>query len=209
MKKIGLICAMKTEVPGIIPFAEREKIVIHHYGNCKIGVIVSNQGKENASAATKQLCNYFDTGPHWLLHLGICGSNKKYKAGTLLIADSVVCNGSEVKLSYQQAEEAKRLMVNYRLDYDIGRFQTLDKTAFSKKGLDICEKVIAFDKESIGIAQIASDRCIPLIIVKAVSDVVPDKISWWQFPLGSLRFLRNFAKAREELSKFAQIYFSS
>jgi nucleoside phosphorylase len=82
----------------------------------------------------------------------------------------------------------------------------VDRPAFSRRGL--AASTLGVEMEAYAIAQVAARHGLPALVVKAVSDIVPDEPG-----LGSLlEWLRqwrsNFGLAKKMINEFAQIYFA-
>ncbi|MHA1454345.1 MAG: 5'-methylthioadenosine/S-adenosylhomocysteine nucleosidase family protein, partial [Promethearchaeota archaeon] len=132
MPKVGLISAMKCELPDIIPCRNSKQIQIYTLGDFDIGVIISGVGPENAKTATKKL--YSEYKPDRIVVLGICGgSQTKLAIGDIVVADKIHYNGNEVSSSSPQLEDVKTCLSKNLIPYHVGKLQTFDHPVLSRK----------------------------------------------------------------------------
>lgn len=206
MSTVGLICAMKIEVPKIISeVVEKEVVEMRRIGENNIGVIVSGIGLDNAKQAAIRLCRVVE--PDYLLCLGWCGAAKDFQIGQLLMAESVSFDGKEISLKSERLEQTKKSLAEEDIDFKAGKFETFDIIVTSRN--NISQGVIAVDMESYAVADVAEKNKIPLIVLKFVSDIVPkDKPSLVKYPYIFLKLGINLFLTKRKINQFAQLYFT-
>lgn len=182
MPNIGLIVAMRAEVPYVL----KNTIGIYQIGDNAIRVAVSGIGLKKARRTAQQLC----TGsigflPDLLINSGICGAvGNKLDIGHLIIANRIAYRDREIQLENSPIEKFANLLVDS--EYHIGKLQTSNWPVLSRAR--ITGDTLAVDMESFAIAQTAAKYQIPVIIIKAVSDIVPNHAG----PIGLLNLMRSF-----------------
>lgn len=202
MKKIGIITALEFEVPDQIDYNKTDDILKIKTKGYEIGVTVSGVGQKNAIAATKKLCVEYK--PDIIFFLGFCGGLlKNCKACDLLLADSIHYNGDEIKIDKKSLEFIKQKLSKNQCNPVIGKFQTFDKVVLSKK--DIALGVVAVEMESYGALKEANKYGIPTIIVRSVSDIIPDKKPFFAKIKAQKEFLKNIGNAKKSLNDFYEI----
>ncbi len=194
MPKIGLIVAMRAEVPYML----KNTTGIYQIGDNAIRVAVSGIGLKRARRATQQVC----TGslgflPDLLINSGFCGAvRNKLDIGHLIIANRLAYRDREIQLEYSPIEKVVDLLVES--EYHVGKVQTFNWPVLSRAR--VAGDTLAVDMESFAIAQTAAKYQIPAIIIKAVSDIVPKHASLISL-LNLVRSLKiNSKKARARLS---------
>lgn len=209
MTKVGLLFAMRREIPDVIPKPKpkSKQIEVFRVRGYDLAVLVSGVGPKKARAATKRLC-YQLNPPDYLMCLGICGGNKEdLNIGDLLVADSVYCDGREISLKSPKLDELIGFLSDSSLDHCLGSFQTFDSAVLSKEG--VLDGVVGVDMESYAVAYEAREHKIPLLIIKAVSDILPEKSSLFSRLRLVCNVGKNFKKTKESLNRFAQEYFEN
>lgn len=196
---------MKCEIPDIIPYQNSKMIQTYQIGNTEIKLTVSGVGQENARDAAKKLC--LENDVDLVIFLGFCGGTKtRLKIGDLIIAEKVHYNGGEISLNPSKIEEVKKCLSKQLLNYYTGKLQTFNRSVISNE--KVLDDVIGVDMESYMVAQEADKYNIPSIIVRSVSDIIPDKKPLL-FPRLRLIFnmFRNLKIAKKSLNDFFKIYF--
>ena len=182
MPNIGLIVAMRTEVPYVL----KNTTGIYQIGDNAIRVAVSGIGLKKARRTAQQVC----TGslgflPDLLINTGICGAvGDKLDIGHLIIANRLAYRDREIQLENSPIEKVVDLLLES--GYHLGKLQTSNWPVLSRAR--ITGDTLAVDMESFAIAQTAAKYQIPAIIIKAVSDIVPNHAG----PIGLLNLMRNF-----------------
>jgi len=167
MPNIGLIVAMRAEIPHIL----KNTTGIYQIGENAIRVAVSGIGLKKARRATQQVC----TGslgflPDLLINSGICGAVRdKLDIGHLIIANRLAYRDREIQLENSPIEKIVDLLVESELH--VGKLQTFNWPVLSRAR--VAGDTLAVDMESFAIAQTAAKYHIPAIIIKAVSDLIP------------------------------------
>ncbi len=194
MPNIGLIVAMRAEVPYML----KNTTGIFQIGENAIRVAVSGIGLKRARRVTQQVC----TGslgflPDLLINSGYCGAvRNKLDIGHLIIANRLAYRDREIQLENSLIEKVVSLLVES--EYHVGKLQTFNWPVLSRAR--VIGDTLAVDMESFAIAQIAAKYQIPVIIIKAVSDLVPKHTSLISL-LSLMRSLKNNSKkARARLN---------
>ncbi len=161
-------------------------------GSSDIAVVISGIGQENAGRAIDELCREF--GPDYVLSSGICGGTKPYiSIGDLLVADSVRYKKHEIPLACPELERMIAFLPQNGHCH-VGKFQTFDHLVTAETYVH--PDVIGVDVESYGVVAAAHQHRTPLVIVRAVSDLVFT---------GEFTD-EGFAIARESLDAFFRVY---
>jgi nucleoside phosphorylase len=201
MSTIGLICAMGLEVPRRVSAARRQAgggpITV---GQRELELVVSGVGRKRAGAAAERLCSGARP-PVLLLSLGACVAAQPYRVGQLVLARSVRCQGRELWLDGVELDRMRETLNAAELSYREGAFQTFDQVVTSRR--DVEPGVVAGDMESFAIAEVAQQHRIPLVVVRAVSDVaLAEAPRWYQYPILFGRFMRGLLEAKRSLNRF-------
>lgn len=201
MTDIGLIVAMRSEIPDLF----HGNTGILHINDCRIKVAISGIGQKRARDATGKMCQKIDGFcPSRLLSMGFCGGTQDDLAiGQLIIADRLSYHDQEIELENQFVTNAKGFLKKF--SYKIGKFQTFNRPVFSKN--KILEDTAAVDMESFAIARIARNHHIPIMFIKAVSDLVPDEATFGNIFTRLISMRNNFKIAKHQLNLFAGEYF--
>ena len=204
MKKIGLITALEIEVPDQIGYNYSKEIQKFKNKENEIAVIVSGVGQEKAIAATKKLC--IEYKPDVIFFLGFCGGVKEgCKKSDLFIAESIHYNGSEIKIDRESLDFIKEKLSAKKLNSCFGKIQTFDKVVLSKK--EIAVDIVAVEMESYAAVKEAKKYGIPMILIRAVSDIIPDKKSIFAKIRAQREFIRNIDDAKKSLNNVYEILF--
>ena len=201
--RVGLLIAMRAERPACVPEPPPGRPCLWQTGRGTVAVVICGVGQKRARTAAERLCAEFD--PELLLSLGTCGAaGKGLAVGELLLAERVVHGGQAIATTGPCAHELGRLLAG-RLTVCTGEVETVDRLAFSRRGLRAT--ALGVEMEAYAIAQVAALHGLPSLVVKAASDILPE-----QPGLGSLlEWLRHwqasFGLAKRTLDEFARIYF--
>ena len=194
MPKIALIVAMRSEVPQIL----RETTGVYRAGNNCIGLAVSGVGLRNARRAARQVCNgSLGFQPDILINSGFCGAVQDgLDIGHLVLADRLAHRELEIK-SRIRVDKAKSGF-SAGLECHVGKLQTFGWPVLSRTRVH--GDALAVDMEAFGVAQTAAKYRIPLLIIKAVSDIVPEQISMNGLLNLARKLKANTRRARTALS---------
>jgi nucleoside phosphorylase len=194
MPNIGLVVAMRAEVPYML----QDTAGIYQIGDNAIRVAVSGIGPQRARRAAQQVC----TGslgfiPDLLINSGFCGAARNdLDVGHLIIANRLAYRDREIQLENSPIEKVVKLLVES--EYHVGKLQTFNWPVLSRAR--VAGDTLAVDMEAFAIAQTAAKYQIPAIIIKAVSDIVPEHTGLISL-LTLVRSLKiNTKKARGRLS---------
>ena len=171
MPRIALIVAMRSEIPHML----RGAMGTCQFGNNAVGVVVSGVGLKRARNSAQRVCSG-DLGfqPDLVINSGFCGAvGVGVEVGHLVVPNRLAHREQEVQLSNWAFEKVAGLME--KSEYHVGKLQTFNWPVLSRSRVP--RDTLAVDMESFAIAQTAAKYCIPMAIVKAVSDVVTDHIS--------------------------------
>lgn len=172
--RIGILFATIGEVPEIFAYGGSGIIEARSMGGADIGVLVSGIGRANASEATDRICAEFR--PNYIISSGICGGTQAgTNIGDLLVADCVCYDSREMRLASPELERMISFLEQIG-NYRVGKFQTFDH--FVGPETIVLPDVIGVDVESYGVATAARQHRMPLVIVRAVSDLVSTGEFW-------------------------------
>ncbi len=200
MPNIALIVAMRSEVPHIL-----RANGIYQVGHNTIRLTLSGVGLKRARNATQQVCSgSLGFHPDLLINSGFCGAVAKgLKVGHFVIADRLGYRDQEIDSSKRTVDKVGDLLV--KSEYHVGKLQTFNWPVLSRSRVP--RDTLAVDMESFAIAQTAAKFRIPLIIIKAVSDVVPEHLSLAGLVTLARNFRVNTQKARARLNKILKQLF--
>ncbi|CAB1064080.1 hypothetical protein D1BOALGB6SA_8871 [Olavius sp. associated proteobacterium Delta 1] len=194
MPNIGLVVAMRSEVPHML----KNTTGIYRIENNAIGLAVSGIGPKKARRTTQQVC----TGslgfmPDLLINAGFCGAVRHdLNIGHLVLANLIAYRDRELQLENSPVEKVAALLVGS--EYQVGKLQTFNWPVLSRAR--VSGATLAVDMESFAIAQTAATYQIPALIIKAVSDIVPQHAGLFSL-LSLVRNLKiNTKTARNRLS---------
>lgn len=201
MPNIGLIVAMRAEVPHML----KNTTGIFQIGDNAITLAVAGIGPKNARRATQQVC----TGskgfmPDLLINAGFCGAvRNELKVGHLIMANLIAYRNREIQLEISPIQKVAGLLVGS--EYQVGKLQTFNWPVLSRAR--VSGDTLAVDMESFAIAQTAATYQIPAIVIKAVSDIVPQHAGLFSL-LTLVRSLKiNTKTARGRLSMIVKKIF--
>lgn len=167
MPNIGFIVAMRTEVPQML----KNTTDIYRIGDNAIRLAVTGIGPLKARRATQRLC----TGslgfmPDLLINAGFCGAVcNELKVGHLIIANLIAYRDRQIQLENSGIEKIADQLAGS--EYRVGKLQTFNWPVLSRSR--VSGDTLAVDMESFAVAQTAATYQIPAIVIKAVSDIVP------------------------------------
>ena len=194
MPNIALIVAMRTEVPQML----RKTAGPYRFGYNAVGLAVSGVGLKRARKAAQQVCcGSMGFQPDLLINSGFCGAvGKGMDIGDLVIADRLAHCKRETQLKNWAVEKVAGFLD--KSEYHVGKLQTFNWPVLARSRVP--RDTLAVDMESFAIAQTAANYGIPLAIIKAVSDVVPEHFSLAGLSTLTRRLSVNAQKARARLS---------
>ena len=203
MSNIALIVAMRTEIPHML----KDTSGIFQTGDKAIRLAVSGIGPKKSRRTTQQVC----TGslgfiPDLLINAGFCGAARnEINIGHLIIANLLGYRDRVIQLDNSPIEKIGNLLLGS--EYRIGKLQTFNWPVLSRAR--VSGDALAVDMESFAVAQTAATYQIPAIIIKAVSDIVPQHAGLFTL----LTLLRNIKsdtrKARAGLSVIVKKIFEN
>jgi nucleoside phosphorylase len=194
MPNIGLIVAMRTEVPHIL----KNTSGVHRIGGNAIRLAVTGIGPKKARRATRQVC----TGslgfiPDLLINTGFCGAvRNELPVGHLIMANLIAYRDREIQLKNSPIEKVAGLLA--KSEYQVGKLQTFNWPVLSRAG--VSGDTLAVDMESFAVAQTAAKHQIPAIVIKAVSDIVPQHAGLFSLLTLARNLKINTRKARDRLN---------
>jgi len=201
MPNIGLIVAMRTEVPHML----KHTTGIYRIGDNAIRLAVTGIGPKKARHATQQVCTgSLGFRPDLLINAGFCGAvRNELNVGDLILANLIGYRGREIRL--QNSTFAKIADLLAGSDHQVGKLQTFKWPVLSRAR--VSGDPLAVDMESFAIVQTAAEYQIPAIVIKAVSDMVPRHAGLFSLLTLVRRLKTNSSKARTQLSVIAQKIF--
>ncbi|MSO92596.1 MAG: hypothetical protein EXQ86_04250 [Rhodospirillales bacterium] len=170
MARLGIITGLASEAACLeaIPAAERPPL------RC---------AGANAIRAREASRSLLDDGCTALMSFGLAGGLvPRYAPGTLIVADAVV--GADGRRYETDGEWCTRLWaalkedMNAKLATLAGSDQALRSSA-AKEALGRSTGAAAVDMESHGVAEVALERSVPFVAVRAVADPFDRRIPGW------------------------------
>lgn len=170
---IGIVTALPIELGEFLTRCQR---VNHYkgefhfrggrYDDIRIAVVESGLGFVRARRATMALIDAHT--PRWILSCGFSGAlQPEMKIGHIAVADAIVDqHGQEQKLPGSFPADPENGL-------HVGRLLTADemiRTVAEKKSLAEKHEAIAVDMESLAVAQIAAEKKVRFMSVRAISD---------------------------------------
>jgi nucleoside phosphorylase len=167
-------------------------------GDNAIRLAVTGIGPKKARRATQQVCTgSLGFRPDLLINAGFCGAVRdELDVGHLIIANIIAYRDRVIRPAISLIDKAAGHLAGSK--YQIGRLQTFDWPVLSRAG--VSGKTLAVDMESFAIAQTAATHQIPAIIIKAVSDIVPQHAGLLSMLTLVRRLKINATRARARLS---------
>ena len=200
MTNIGLIVALKAEVPDMFRDSK-----VHHLADSSIKVVISGMGPRKARKAAEKLIAFFgDQKPDYIINLGFCGATGREPGiGDLILADRVSDKKSEILLDENYILMAKEVLGG--TGYFTGKIESFHVPVFS--GSKVSKDTLAVDMEAYTIVETALQYQVPVLVVKAVSDIVPQKFSLTGLWRTVKEFKYNSKQAKHQLDMFVGSYF--
>ncbi len=171
---VGLVFALGIEAGGLVDklaglvktagagFVAREGGL----GNKRTIIVESGTGRERASRATEALI--FGHHPRWIISAGFAGAlDERLKQGDILVADSVVDESGQQFVIDLKLPPGPRLHV--------GRLVTVDRVIREpdeKRRIGQQHQAMAVDMETLGVADVCSQRKTRFLSVRIVIDGV-------------------------------------
>ena len=204
MARIGLIAGMAWELPNWLSGIDDGNIHVVRTRANNIGAVVSGVGPKNAADAANILIREFQ--PDYFFVTGFCGAiDPSMEVGDIILANELCYNGNKLELKTREYSRALHILRELDSNYHQGKIQTFDHAVFSRNRIP--SDVMGVDMEAYAVAVIGRENGIPTVIVKSVSDVVPEKKPFW-FPRMRLigRIHANLDRATYGLHQFTRIY---
>ncbi len=202
-RTVGLLIAMRGETPECVPAPPPGHARLWQSGWGDVAVVLCGVGQKRARAAAERVCMLFQ--PDLLLSLGTCGAGGDgLRVGELLLAESVVYKGQAIATTGPHTDEMGRRLAG-RLAFRTGEVETVDRPAFSRLGLRTT--TLGVEMEAFAIAEVAARHGLPLLVVKAASDVIPAEPALGNLLALPSHWQANFGLARRTIDQFARIYF--
>ena len=194
---VGLLIATKMEVPNIF----RSMSSVYPIGDSEIHMVVSGMGQKKARRAAEYLCR--ESHPDYLMMLGVCGGTRDdLDIGHIIIADRVIYGREEIELDSIYWDNVVEALQD--MQYHKGTFQTFDRPVLSRG--KVSKDTLAVDMEAFAVADIGRNYGVPTVVIKAVSDVVPQRIGVHTLQ-NLINFRRYITRAKVQLDTFAERYF--
>ena len=199
MNKIGLIAAMIVELPSSIRYSKKGSNIFQFSGY-QFKTQVSGIGFNNASKTVEKMC--LDFKPDLLILLGFCGGvGPALDIGDLCIPDEVHYDNMKIKV-----DSSLLKLIRTRLDDKSLKYHTFSMQTFNQPVLDknkVSDGIYCVDMEAFAVLQKASEKSVPAIVVKSVTDVIPDKkplLFAKVYPV--IRILMNYSRIKKSLDTF-------
>jgi len=195
MPNIALVVAMRTEIPHILTKTNG----FARIGDNTIRLAVTGIGPKKARRTTQQVCTgSLGFTPDLLINAGFCGAvQKELGIGHLIIANLIAYRDRVIRPANSLIDKTAGFLAG--ADYRVGKLQTFNWPVLSRA--QVAGDTLAVDMESFAIAQTAATHQIPAIIIKAVSDMVPQRAGLFRM-LALVRSLKiNTRMARARLSE--------
>ncbi len=169
MSNIAILVAGRFEIPPCLDACTPG--VWKNVAGHRIQLIVSGVGRTKASAATQRICT--ELRPDLILVLGICGGVQSSAAiGDVLIADRVSYRFNCITIDH--IERAINCMRRSATRYRTGGIETFDRPVTSV-AMVAKATTIGVDMESYAVVEIAQHYEIPILVVKTISDILPER----------------------------------
>ena len=194
MPNIAFVVAMRTEIPPM--WANTTGFT--RIGDNVIRLAVTGIGPKKARRTTQQVC----TGslgfiPDLLINAGFCGAvQNELNLGHLIIANLLAYRDREMQLENSPIEKVANLLAGS--EYRIGKLQTFNWPVLSRA--KVSGDTLAVDMESFAVAQTAARYQMPALIIRAVSDIVPQQAGLFSLLALVRNFKINTRKAKAQLS---------
>jgi purine-nucleoside phosphorylase len=162
---------MKSELPTLFKPAIHDNVFSHH----TITLSLCGIGMKNASLAIQKLFQSQATSTlDLIINIGFCGGiSSDSTIGDVIIADSVMHRSCSILLPAKPISAVKNLFGSFPLH--LGCIESFCLPVLSKKYVQ--KHVAGVDMEGFPLAVHAQQFKTPLLMIKVVSDIVPDKLS--------------------------------
>lgn len=201
--RIGVVIAMYREIPASFTWPMPWQIQSHRLGDKEIHLVVSGIGAWTARRAARRLCE--EIRPEYLMTLGFCGAvHEGVEVGDLIVADRVADARQEIRLATAYIDTCLT-RIEGKIRCHRGRLQSVKWHALSRRDVD--GDALAVDMEAFAVADVATAYGIPAIIVKAISDRVPERSSARSVCRFMLTRASKYRIARATLEEFVKCYF--
>lgn len=196
MYRIAVLSATKFEMPSCLMGKNSNR---WQKEDCTyIDIFTSGIGQKKARAKTREIC--MKQKPDLLIFLGFCGGISTVHVGKILIATSVHYNNCAITINnslFNKMDYSNALIIT-------GKLETFDQPVTSMSMISDHD-IMGVDMESFAVADESQKHNIPILIVKVITDILPDKKPRF-FPqlkvLSQIFFNCWFRKVRNNLNKF-------
>jgi nucleoside phosphorylase len=200
---VGLVIAMAAEVPGRLVWHSLHGIRTCRLGEASINMLVSGVGQSRARAAALRLCR--ECSPGYLMSLGTCGGVQDgLEVGDLVLATSVVYRQRCISLAGSRLDDAQ-MALHGRIPFHMGEMQTADHPVLSRSR--VRATAMAVDMESYAITEVAHRHNLQAIVVKVVSDIVPQRANPRSLFSWLCHLRGNFRLAQRQLDRLPGLLF--
>ncbi|OGQ42302.1 MAG: hypothetical protein A2W61_06060 [Deltaproteobacteria bacterium RIFCSPLOWO2_01_44_7] len=184
MSNLLIVAALKDEVRPIkaemtVDCTIHFKPATFYQGkifNKEIGLLITGVGVARMKKGLIQVLE--QKKPTSILHVGFCGSCSPVAGlGALILGQGVVEEKSRCHFVSETGllEQAKKLCEEKQFSFQVGSIVTVDRIVSSpheKADLGAVHKTMALDMEAAVVAEVASQRKIPWVVVKSILDPV-------------------------------------
>lgn len=196
MSDLVLLIAMNAELPDMFPRSSG----IYSMGGHTIRVARSGIGRRKARRALERILAGSGTGkPDVIMTLGFCGGARNdLSVSDIILANRVRYRDQVIEIQNRYLDRICEKMAGQ--GFRTGTVQSFDTLVLSRRR--VSKDATAVDMEAFALADTAGKYGIPLVVVKAVSDIVRETGG----PAGLLRFClsikKNAEKAKSRLNRF-------
>jgi nucleoside phosphorylase len=193
-----LLTAMRSEMPRCAAAISRSGSLFGH-GQCRLHNAVCGIGMKSAALATSLYCQTYS--PDLLLMTGFCAAAlPDMRIGDLVLAQSyryattILSRHFPHPRAVSESDAPSAILRQGTMESFIG-------PVYSRKGIHPAS--CGVDMESFSVAETARRCHIPVIIIKAVSDIIPDNDhALFSGARLSLRIASNYFKVKAVLNRF-------
>ena len=195
-KRVAVFVEMEFEIPDAL-LKSRDTIVNIH-GHDVI-TTTSGIGQRHTKTVAERVCREFN--PDVLVKLGFCGAiDTSLRRSDLVIVGNIRHQEREISTNLDRCPAA--VATAHKLVCHFGKMQTVNRPAFSQRG--ISSDISAVDMEAFTIAEVGLKFDIPVVIVKAVSDIVPKEFSFLEL-WHNIRVIKDSCKiGKSKLNSFTK-----
>ena len=169
-KTVAVFVAMKFEIPNIL-LQSKDKIV--KINNNNVITTISGISQQYTKSVVERIC--YQSSPDILIKLGFCGAvDKNLRRSDLVVVNEIRYKRKKISTSFDKCHAA--IATFNKLGCHLGKMQTVDQLAISQKG--IYPDISAVDMEAFVVAKVGSEFNIPVVVIKAVSDIIPERFSF-------------------------------